>query len=315
LPVNYHPRIKMKENTEDISAFFNKQTGFYEIKSGSFTFDQNVIIPANSKLVISKGVKIDLIKDAAFLCYSPVVIAGTKDQPVIITSSDNSANAFTVLKAGGKSQLDYVKFTHLNTLDKDGWTLTGSVCFFESDVVMNNCEISWNNCEDDLNIVKSDFLVTNTLFSNTFGDAFDSDFCTGIVKNCTFKDIGNDAIDFSTSVVDISNCNIQKCGDKGVSGGENSNLSVKNCKILDCNIGIASKDKTHLNAQDCNLQGVNYGLVLLQKKPEYGPGVMNAENVTIEFKIKKFAVEQGSNLIFNKKQIEPTDRNLKVLFY
>ena len=77
------------------------------------------------------------------------------------------------------------------------WGLTGSVNFYESPVDIYDCIFSNNFCEDGLNIVRTNFSIFNTSFFNIFSDAFDGDFVSGIIKNCEFKLIGNDAIDIS----------------------------------------------------------------------------------------------------------------------
>ena len=93
---------------------------------------------------------------------------GTKEKPVFIHSSDSSANGFVVLQAKGKSILNHTYFKHLNTLNYDGWTLTGAVNFYESDVALNSCQFISNHCEDALNIVRANFVVDKAEFYTTF---------------------------------------------------------------------------------------------------------------------------------------------------
>ena len=101
--------------------------------------------------------------------------------------------------------MEHVVFKNLNTLDYKGWTLTGAVNFYESDVNITNTLFYRNQCEDALNIIRSEFILDNSSFEYIYGDAFDSDFSNGSLLNTEFKNIGNDAIDFSGSTIHIEN--------------------------------------------------------------------------------------------------------------
>ena len=212
---------------ELIDANIFPENNFYTIenknvifKTGKHIISENIIIPKGYKLIINAGTELDLQYNSNFISYSPVYIKGTKNKPVIIKSSDGTAMGFTVLQANEKSVLENVIFDGLNTIDYKGWLLTGAVNFYESEVEIKNSIFKNNKCEDALNIICSDFIVSNCTFINIFSDAFDSDFCTGVLKNSNFTDIGNDAIDFSGSKIDIINCKINNANDKGISGGE-----------------------------------------------------------------------------------------------
>ncbi len=57
-----------------------------------------------------------------------------------------------------------------------------------------------------------------------------------LVSNSDFENIGNDAIDGSEQV--------SFCKDKAVSAGEKSIFKVNNCRIINNEIGMVSKDQS-----------------------------------------------------------------------
>ena len=246
---------------------------------------------------------------------SPVFIKGTTTEPVIISSSDGTGNGFTVLQAEKRSQIKYVRFEKMNTLNYKGWTLSGSVTFYESDVDINHAVFTGNGCEDALNIVRSNFILDSSRFSQTQSDAFDSDFSTGLVNNVVFTNIGNDAIDFSGSRIKITNCTINGVKDKGVSGGEDSHLIIENTTVSSANIGLASKDLSSLTVSDSKIEKCKYGLVLLQKKPEYGPATMELNKVIIKNSEMRMLIEKGSEVVFNGKTIHGDKKKVAKMFY
>ncbi len=285
------------------------------LKKGLTTLSAHLILPKGYRVIFNAGTRIDLVKHAMIISYSPVFVQGTEANPVVISSSDGTGNGFTVLQAGRRSKMEYVKFEKMNTLSYKGWTLSGSVTFYESDVDINHAVFAGNGCEDALNIVRSGFTLKNSRFSNTYSDAFDSDFSRGLVDSVTFTKIGNDAIDFSGSHIKIANCTINGVEDKGVSGGEDSHLTVKNTTISHANIGLASKDLSSLEVDNSKVENCKYGLVLLQKKPEYGPATMQLNAVKITGAETPMLIEKGSKVIFNGKTIKGNKKKVAELFY
>lgn len=309
-----YQKLLKANNLEKIDWIKTKGDSLY-IEKGNYTLDTKIIIPEGKKVYFDAGVSIDFIKQAAFISHSPVFMNGTEQEPIKIYSSDRTANAFTLLQAKGRSILKHTSFSNFNTFSYEGWTLSGAVIFYESDVDIDYCSFENNLCEDALNIVRSDFSVTHSIFKGIYSDAFDSDFSTGMVDNCTFYNVGNDAIDFSTSKITIQNCNIYDISDKGISGGEQSTLIVNNTTIKNCNIGVASKDLSAVELNKVDISSCQYGLVLLRKKPEYGPATIKANQLKLDNCEKNYLVEKKSILYLNKRKIEGNIKNVSKMFY
>src|SRR5690606_14254079 len=131
-------------------------------------------------------------------------------------------------QAKEKSILRYAIFDGLNTLNYKGRHLTGAINFYESDAGYEYCVFKNNHCEDALNLIRSEVSLDNSALSNTFSDAFDADFCKGSVTKTRFVNLTNDAMDFSGSNILIQDCFVDNAGDKGVSVGEDSDVSILN---------------------------------------------------------------------------------------
>ncbi len=285
------------------------------IRKDDIWVDYPIIIPSGYTVNFEQGTTIDLVNKACFISYSPLKMSGTHENHILITSSDSSAKGFTILQAANVSELNYVSFENLNTLDFDGWTLTGAVTFYESDVEMNNVSFYRNQCEDALNTIRSSFSVKNSRFESIFGDAFDSDFCDGEVINTSFSNIGNDAIDFSGSTISITDVLIDKALDKGISGGEESYLSIKNTVITGSNIGLASKDLSTVEIDNSEIKDCVIGLVLFMKKPEFGPAKMIVNNTSIKNTDSDMIIEKGSMLLIGDKVFEGNKKNIAEFLY
>jgi len=272
-------------------------------KNGKYQTDKDLIIPKNYQVLFEPGCQIDFIKNAAFISQSPVQMSGTPDLPILIQSSDQTGNGFTVLGAKEKSILRFVRFDNLNTLQRPDWTLTGAVNFYESDVDFLNCAFVNNHCEDALNTIRSLFVVHDCKISNTFADGFDADFCEGLIDNLSVEDAGNDAIDFSGSVINIKRIDIHRAGDKGISVGEEAQVNVTSAYINGANIGVASKDLSQLKINLVNMVNCETGFAGYQKKPEFGPATIEVKRYGAEKVEQLYLLDKGSKLTLIDKEI------------
>ncbi len=257
---------------------FNKKTVVF--KSGKHRSNQNIIIPHGRHVIFEPGCEIDFYDGAAFISYSPVFMRGTEEAPIRIYSSDQSAQGFSVLETFERSELKHTIFDHFNTLNQDGWTLTGAVTFYESPVDIQYCVFRNNHCEDALNLVRSKFVLKNSLVANTFSDGFDADFCKGSIDNCVFQNTGNDGMDFSGSVIAIWKTKVQQAGDKGVSVGEDSEAQIFELTVVNANIGLAAKDLSEVTVDQIWLDNCEQGFAAYQKKAEYGGSSINVRSYT-----------------------------------
>jgi hypothetical protein len=198
-------------------------------------------------------------------------MVGNQENPVVIESSDGSGGGLLVINAPGTSIIDHVVFNNLDIVNQADYFTTGAVTFYASDVNITNTTFANNASEDALNVVRAEFLLGSSGFSQTFSDAVDIDFGKGLVENSRFADIGNDALDFSGSMVTVRGATINRTGDKGISVGERSRVIIESASFHNLNLGLASKDVSEVETGDLEFNNVNVGVAAYQKKAEFGP--------------------------------------------
>ena len=93
--------IRKKDNTNKFN-FINIINNNIIFKSGNHTVKEDINIPTNFKVIIEKGTSINLINKASIISKSPVYFNGTKENPIIIKSSDSTGEGIFVLKAKEK---------------------------------------------------------------------------------------------------------------------------------------------------------------------------------------------------------------------
>lgn len=268
--------------------------------------DKPLILPKGKTVVFQPGQTIDLSNGAFILSYSPLSSVGTEAEPITVRSSDGTGQGLVVIKPEGKSMLAHVVFDNLSNPVSGIWFLTGAVTFYESDVEITHTSFRNNRSEDALHVLRSTFLIDDCQFSNTFADAFDSDFSQGRITNSVFEHTGNDGLDFSTSTVTADGIQFTDIGDKGVSSGENSTLSLKNITVNGAVIGITSKDFSTITGDSIEVSNVEIGFALYQKKPEFGPAKIDLTGARIYGAIGlDYLIQDGSELRLNDQLIIP----------
>ena len=284
------------------------------IKRGSWQSSESIIIPKGYVVLAGEDTKIDLTNGALLLSYSPINFIGSQNKPIEIYSSDKTGQGVTILDADTQSRLENVVFRDMTYPKKNGWELTGAINFYESPVIMNGVSISGMNAEDSLNIIRSKFDIFDLEIKDSFSDCLDIDFGEGTIRSSTIENCGNDALDFSGSKVVVSDFVGRNLGDKGISVGEQTTASLYNIQIENSFIGITSKDKSNVYAENVSLENTKYDFSAYKKKPEFGPAFIEAFKVKIINSSNGNLIEKGSSLSIDDSIIpgssKDVDKNL-----
>ena len=134
--------------------------------------------------------------------------------------------------------------------------------------------ISNNTIGDDaLHVAYSSGKIQHCVFENTAFDALDMDIVDVRVSNTRFFNIGNDAIDLMNSKTMIDNVSIMGSGDKCISVGEASHVTIRNSKLENCQLGIAINDQSIAEVENIefSLKSGN-AIALYRKNPRYSKG-------------------------------------------
>ncbi|MEZ4848793.1 MAG: right-handed parallel beta-helix repeat-containing protein, partial [Bacteroidia bacterium] len=272
------------------------------VKSGKHRVTRPIIIPEGYLVRMSAGVELDFVQKAGLISKSPVFAMGDKETPIRITSSDHTGTGFTILQAKEKSELHYVVFDGMNTLSYQGWELTGAVTFYESEVLINRCSFINAKCEDALNLVRSEFELKNSLIRNAAFDGLDVDFCKGTIMSCMFENNANDGIDFSGSIVDAYSVRVINSGDKGISVGEESTVTIHSAFVSGAQTALAAKDLSRVTIKQIQMEKARTGFAAYIKKPEYGPATIIVETYQADDIEILHLIEKGSVLEIDGKR-------------
>ena len=153
-------------------------------------------------------------------------------------------------------------------------------------------------------------------FDNILSDAFDADFCSGIIDDTKFLKAGNDGVDVSGANITINRIEFDGIKDKALSAGEDSKMRVNGAKITNTELGVTSKDKSVLTINNIIMENTKLAYTAFEKKPEFGAGKIIVTNSTITGTNEvKYLIEEGSLMTLDGNTIESAGEAVKKILY
>jgi hypothetical protein len=243
-----------------------------QIQPGNWEVTEPMVVPAGHRLVISPGTTLRFGPDGMILSRSPIIARGTADAPIkLMPKADNRWRGVYVSEAADASLLRHVYVSGTDSLSEGALNLTGAVTFYESPVRIEHSQFEDSVAEDALNIVQSDFQVSDSQFRDSISDAIDVDYSNGRVSRLTFAYIGGDGLDTSGSDINGESLTFTDIADKSVSVGERSNVHLTDVDARNVGIGAVSKDGSRLFIDGFRVEHFEvYAGMAFIKKPMYG---------------------------------------------
>ena len=302
--------------------FFNKNNVIIDHIKKTILFDKkninikkDLFIPENYIVKGQPGLIINLLDGASIYSKSAFNFNGSKINPIIITSSDRKGGGLVIIGPKKESFFINTIFEYLTSPNIGSSGLTASITIYDTNVSFKGCIFDQNNSEDFLNLIHSKYKLSDSYFKSVQSDGLDSDHSNGVIINSTFTDIGNDAMDFSGSISELSEINIDGVGDKALSAGEMSKISGENIYIINAEIGITSKDLSNVYLSDVQIKDTRLGFAVFQKKEEYGPGKAKITNLETENIDLIHLVGLNSALSLNGKNVISKRSNVENFLY
>jgi hypothetical protein len=235
---------------------------------------------------------------------------------VVLEPRTGRWQGLAVLDARRASLWEHAIVRGTSGVSRDGWVLTSGVTFHRSPVRFSACAFrDHRGLDDQLNVFRSRVELVGCELGDCSGDAFDGDFVEGLVDRCSFHDVGGDAIDFSgTRNLIVRDSALLRIADKGVSAGEDSHVRVERLFAEDVSIAVAAKDRSVVRVEEATIRRARFGMAAYQKKPEYGPGAIEARSVRFEDVASKTIIQTRSVVVLDGRRIKGTKLDVKRLY-
>ncbi|MEA3309585.1 MAG: hypothetical protein U9Q70_08765, partial [Chloroflexota bacterium] len=248
---------------------------------GVWEITRSLILPEGYGLQLNPGTTLRFGAENYLLASGPLRFEGTAEAPIILQPTGERWRGIVVWGAPETSIWRHVTVEKTLAINQDGWTLTGGITLYLSDLRLDQSRILNTFSEDAINVIRGRIAFTDVEFADAPSDAVDIDFGEGFVERCTFHDIAGDGFDVSGSVIELHDVRMYAIGDKGLSVGEASRVRAEGLYLEDLDFGVVSKDSSWVTATALTLQNIRRaGLAAYIKKPVYGPASITANGVT-----------------------------------
>ncbi|MFT5284873.1 MAG: hypothetical protein ACI8TQ_001032 [Planctomycetota bacterium] len=298
--------------------FVDKDSGQLRIKPGVWDVDGDLVLPSAMSLHVGPGVTLRFDESAALITGDALIFKGTASNPIRLEPKPGLASwsGVTVLRAPTQSLWEHVHVRDTNIIRRGGWMMTGGVTFYRCPVQLLDCSFTDAHGEDALNAYGTEVLLERVTIDTCASDAFDGDFITGTVRDCTFINSVEDAVDVSGSNIDVVGSRFIDIGDKAISAGENSVVRARDCVVESASIAVASKDFSKVEVDGLLVKHAeNYAFAAYVKKPEYGPCSIFAVNVTIENAIRgNYLIQIPCTLSLNGQIADSVEVDVKQMY-
>ena len=194
-------------------------------------------------------------------------------------------------------ELDKKDYPKNYPIDING--LTGCLSLINLEVKNISIYAKESSCEDTINFVNVKGTVNEIDVENSFSDGLDIDFSKMEINNIRINSSRNDCVDFSAGEYIINLLDVKNCGDKALSVGEKSFLSLKRIIAENGDIGVASKDSSIVKLDDVNLKNFKTCVAAYKKKQEFNGGYLEINNMNCENYYKEVNIDVNSKILKN----------------
>ncbi|MCZ6804960.1 MAG: right-handed parallel beta-helix repeat-containing protein, partial [Proteobacteria bacterium] len=248
------------------------------ILSGEIEVYYDLVFTGEQKVTILPGTVFKLYNNTSIFFYGKIVAKGTAALPIKFERMNIDQPWGSLVIQGKKasgSHMSHIKVSGGSIASRNLIHYPGQFNIHDVDSFqLEDCTISNNSIGDDaLHVAYSQGDIQRCEFKNTAFDALDMDIVDVTVSDSKFFNIGNDAIDLMNSKTVIDNFNIIGSGDKCISVGEASQVTIQNSQLKNCKLGIAVKDQSSAQVENIefSLEPGN-AIALYRKNPRYSKG-------------------------------------------
>ena len=252
------------------------------VKQGDWKISQNIVFPIGYDAIFMGGTNLKLDNRASIISFGSLKILGSKTNPVRVFAENNFGGGVIAFGKENKHVVRNAIFDGLSQIKSGDIKSTGAVVFYDTNVNIDSSTFKNNTAEDSLNIMLSEFLISNTNFLNSKSDALDVDFSSGHIQGVVSENSHNDGLDFSGSDIKIVDATIKNAGDKAISAGEGSVIDIEKLSIQGSLVGVASKDLSSVTIKNSIINNCFFAISAYQKKWKFGPARVEISDTKFE---------------------------------
>jgi len=247
------------------------------IKKGLFEVSQNLVLPANSVLMVDSGVTLRLNPKVSIISYGNVFFNGTVNSPIKIVRNytENFGTVACVRTAyqnlDQKCNFDHVYIDGGSEAELNGAYFTGAIASHGVSFNANYLTVVNSQGDDSVNVKNAPLYISHARIHQNTYDGIDGDFNPfGEIRDSEVYDNGNDGLDLGSAILKVENVSLSNNGDKCISAGERTDVIINNIVAQNCPIGIAIKDAAKVSLANSVIKDLPIAISQYVKKSLFG---------------------------------------------
>lgn len=298
-----------------------ERPGWLHAPAGVWDVEGWLVLPAGHGLLLEPGTTLRFEATAGLVTRGPLALVGDRDRPVVLEGRRTPDGGRTPwaglasLESEHAHLLRDVVIRDTRGVRRGDWVLTGGVTLRASDVVMERVRFEGSEAEDALNLVRASASLQDVEIEGVRSDAVDLDFCTGSIAGGSIAAAGGDGLDFSGSQVRVTGIEIRDVGDKAISVGEASRVTVGQAELAGSEFGVVSKDGSTAVVEDSRIaRARRFALVAFEKKAAWGPATLRADRIDVAGSGRVAVAQHGSRVELDGRAIAPEALDVERLY-
>ena len=220
-----------------------KEIGHFHIPAGAWRIDADMVVPRGATLHIDAGTTLLVAPSRSIFAFGRLVVEGTVEAPVVFRPS-GAGPWGTLAMIGAGSAGSIIRGARL--VRGSMWfagarDLNGTISLIDTDATIERCRIEDGRGEDALHVERSTLTLRETAFSGISSDGLDLEGAKARIEDCSFTDIGDDAIDAGEgSNLQIDGVLIRNARGKALSVGQTTTAVISESFLLESGRGISA---------------------------------------------------------------------------
>ena len=267
-------------------------------------------------VIIKEGVNITLKNGADIIFDNGLSAVGSFLKPISIKGDYSGGILIRNRSSKDISVLKNISFEKLGQVAMRMREYTGAINGYGGNFNINEIKLKENHAEDQLNLVKTNVNIKNMIIEKSQSDAFDCDFCRGVIDGIIITNSKGDGLDLSGSDLILKNFKANDVKDKGLSVGEGTKLQVINADLKNISTGVAVKDGSSTDIQMIKMVNVIFDAFMTYIKKPFHEGKTSLDVLHYDVnKVGNLCIrETGTHLTLNNKSCTETDLEVDKLY-
>ena len=237
------------------------------VKQGKQNVKEDVVIPAGYTFLVLPGTELDLQNRAKIISYSPLLLLGEEEDPVIVRSSDSSGQGLILLNTHG-SRFEYAQFINLPFINDPQLPRHSAITAYNSKITVKNCSFYSSDARYMMAFMRSSFHIYGCTFSNAKGNVLKVDFSTGSVSECYIENCSKTAITANRSVISLKSVYLKNIGNKTIQAEGGTQITGGKITMENTKSGMEIREAGLVSLTDVTAIKVDEAIVIDRDSPE-----------------------------------------------